>query len=274
MIRDRRQLRWRFTPTQPSMVEAPGPRASERTPLPDRRADNQWEPRCVAEAGAGQVRLEPAGGIPRTRWRAAVLSAPAGARGYGIPRKPPQQLLSRHRVPAFGRTSRGAVALAGPLNQGRLLQLGQPIIDPGLLAAGGHHQLGDRQAGRAGGGEHGQQPTDFWVCAARLGRCPAARASLGRVGGAADDYRIGVAAQVAEAVLRQIDQLWGTEAMAATHVPSRASDVRFRRWFAKSFLACGRHGGGMPASFREWRGSAVCPGLRAGGMSPGVPPLR
>jgi pimeloyl-ACP methyl ester carboxylesterase len=89
----------------------------------------------------------------------------------------------------------------------------------------------------------------------------------------ADDYPIGVPAQVAEAVLGQVDQLWGTEAMAATHVPSRASDVRFRRWFAKSFLACGRHGGGMPANFREWRGSAVCPGLRAGGMSHGVPPL-
>src|SRR5215212_832293 len=41
----------------------------------------------------------------------------------------------------------------------------------------------------------------------------------------------------------------------------------------KSFLACGRHGGGMPANFREWRGSAVCPGLRAGGMSHGVPRL-
>jgi class 3 adenylate cyclase len=31
----------------------------------------------------------------------------------------------------------------------------------------------------------------------------------------------------------QVDQLWGTEAMAATHVPSRAGDTRFRRWFAK-----------------------------------------
>ena len=50
---------------------------------------------------------------------------------------------------------------------------------------------------------------------------------------AADDYPIGVPAQVAEAVLRQIDQPWGTEAMAATHVPSRPSDVRFRSWFAK-----------------------------------------
>jgi class 3 adenylate cyclase len=50
---------------------------------------------------------------------------------------------------------------------------------------------------------------------------------------AADDYPIGVPPQVAEAALAQVDQLWGTEAMAATHVPSRASYVRFRRWFAK-----------------------------------------
>jgi class 3 adenylate cyclase len=49
----------------------------------------------------------------------------------------------------------------------------------------------------------------------------------------ADDYPIGIPGEVAEAVLAQVDQLWGTEAMAATHVPSRANDVRFRRWFAK-----------------------------------------
>jgi hypothetical protein len=91
---------------------------------------------------------------------------------------------------------------------------------------------------------------------------------------AADDDPIGVPAQVAEAVLRRVDQLWGTEAMAATRVPSRASDVRLRRWFAKSFLACGRHGGGMPATFRAWRGGAVCPGLGAGGISHGVAPVR
>jgi hypothetical protein len=76
-------------------------------------------------------------------------------------------------------------ALADPLNQGRMLQLGKPIIDPGLLAAGGHQQLGDGEAGRAGVGEHGQQPSDFWVCAVHLGRCPAARAGRCRVGVAA-----------------------------------------------------------------------------------------
>ena len=50
---------------------------------------------------------------------------------------------------------------------------------------------------------------------------------------AEDDYPIGIPAGVAEAVLAQVDQLWGTEAMAAMHVPSRANDVRFRKWFAK-----------------------------------------
>jgi class 3 adenylate cyclase len=51
--------------------------------------------------------------------------------------------------------------------------------------------------------------------------------------GAADDYPIGMPAEVVEALLAQIDQLWGTEAMVAMVVPSRADDPRFRRWFAK-----------------------------------------
>jgi pimeloyl-ACP methyl ester carboxylesterase len=50
---------------------------------------------------------------------------------------------------------------------------------------------------------------------------------------AADDYPIGVPAEVAEALLAQIDQLWGTEDAAAMVAPSRAGDTRFRRWFAK-----------------------------------------
>jgi hypothetical protein len=50
---------------------------------------------------------------------------------------------------------------------------------------------------------------------------------------AADDYPIGIPAEVAEALLAQIDQLWGTEALVAMMVPSRAGDERFRRWFAK-----------------------------------------
>jgi class 3 adenylate cyclase len=47
------------------------------------------------------------------------------------------------------------------------------------------------------------------------------------------DYPIGVPREAAEAISAQIDQLWGTEAMAAMQVPSRAGDERFRRWLAK-----------------------------------------
>jgi class 3 adenylate cyclase len=50
---------------------------------------------------------------------------------------------------------------------------------------------------------------------------------------ASPDYPIGVPAEAAEALLAQFDQLWGTEAMAAMLVPSRAGDPRFRRWLAK-----------------------------------------
>jgi pimeloyl-ACP methyl ester carboxylesterase len=50
---------------------------------------------------------------------------------------------------------------------------------------------------------------------------------------AAEDYPIGVPAEVAEALVDQLDQLWGTEAMVL-QVPSRAGDERFRRWIAKA----------------------------------------
>jgi len=50
---------------------------------------------------------------------------------------------------------------------------------------------------------------------------------------AADDYPIGVPAEVAEEVLAQVDQLWGTEAMVTMQAPSRAGDERFRRWLAR-----------------------------------------
>jgi len=50
---------------------------------------------------------------------------------------------------------------------------------------------------------------------------------------ASDDYPIGVPAEVAEAFVAQVDQLWGTEAMVL-EVPSRANDERFRRWIAKA----------------------------------------
>ena len=51
---------------------------------------------------------------------------------------------------------------------------------------------------------------------------------------ASPDYPIGVPPEAAEALLTQFDQLWGTEAMAAMLVPSRAEDARFCRWFAKA----------------------------------------
>ena len=50
---------------------------------------------------------------------------------------------------------------------------------------------------------------------------------------ATDDYPIGVPVEVAEAVLAQVDQLWGTEAMVTMQAPSRAGDTRFRRWLAR-----------------------------------------
>jgi class 3 adenylate cyclase len=51
---------------------------------------------------------------------------------------------------------------------------------------------------------------------------------------AADDYPIGIPREVAEALLDQVDQLWGTEAMVQLAVPSRADDERFRRWIARA----------------------------------------
>ena len=50
---------------------------------------------------------------------------------------------------------------------------------------------------------------------------------------ASDDYPIGMPTEVAEALVAQFGELWGTEAMAAMLVPSRAGDERFRRWLAK-----------------------------------------
>jgi pimeloyl-ACP methyl ester carboxylesterase len=54
---------------------------------------------------------------------------------------------------------------------------------------------------------------------------------------AADDYPIGLPAEVAEAMAAQTDQVWGTEAMVATMAPSRAGDDRFRRWLGKMVRA-------------------------------------
>jgi class 3 adenylate cyclase len=50
---------------------------------------------------------------------------------------------------------------------------------------------------------------------------------------AADDYPIGIPREVAEALVVQVEQAWGTEELASMQVPSRAGDQRFRRWAAK-----------------------------------------
>jgi class 3 adenylate cyclase len=50
---------------------------------------------------------------------------------------------------------------------------------------------------------------------------------------AADDYPIGISAEVVEAILAQFDQGWGTDALLAVLLPSRAGDERFRHWYMK-----------------------------------------
>jgi class 3 adenylate cyclase/pimeloyl-ACP methyl ester carboxylesterase len=53
----------------------------------------------------------------------------------------------------------------------------------------------------------------------------------------ADDYPIGVPSEVAEPLIAQADQLWGTEALAAIYTPSRAGDQRFLAWHARVLRA-------------------------------------
>jgi class 3 adenylate cyclase len=50
---------------------------------------------------------------------------------------------------------------------------------------------------------------------------------------AADDYPIGIPLEVAQAIMAQVDQLWGTEALVGMWAASRAGDERFRRWSTK-----------------------------------------
>jgi class 3 adenylate cyclase len=77
-------------------------------------------------------------------------------------------------------------------------------------------------------------PAAIFFAATRPGRTSAlilVHASAKYV--ASDDYPIGIPREAAEALVAQVDQLWGTDAMAAMYVPSRAGDERFRRWWAK-----------------------------------------
>jgi class 3 adenylate cyclase len=50
---------------------------------------------------------------------------------------------------------------------------------------------------------------------------------------ASDDYPSGATSAAAEAVIDRVERTWGTEEQARMQVPSRASDERFRRWFAR-----------------------------------------
>jgi class 3 adenylate cyclase len=50
---------------------------------------------------------------------------------------------------------------------------------------------------------------------------------------AADDYPIGISAEVVEAILAQYDQGWGTDALLGVLLPSRAGDERFRHYYMK-----------------------------------------
>jgi class 3 adenylate cyclase len=49
----------------------------------------------------------------------------------------------------------------------------------------------------------------------------------------ADDYPMGLPREVLDARLRRFDQLWGTQSMVASMVPSRSGDEQFRRWWAR-----------------------------------------
>lgn len=48
-----------------------------------------------------------------------------------------------------------------------------------------------------------------------------------------DDYPVGAPLERAEQAVDQVVDTWGTEEQAWMQVPSRASDERFRRWFAR-----------------------------------------
>jgi class 3 adenylate cyclase len=50
---------------------------------------------------------------------------------------------------------------------------------------------------------------------------------------AADGYPLGASPSTVKEVIDQVERTWGTEEQAKMQVPSRASDERFRRWFAR-----------------------------------------
>jgi class 3 adenylate cyclase len=50
---------------------------------------------------------------------------------------------------------------------------------------------------------------------------------------AADDYPIGVPADLLDQIVEMMEQTWGTEAQAQLQVPSQADNADFRRWYAR-----------------------------------------
>jgi len=76
----------------------------------------------------------------------------------------------------------------------------------------------------------------------------------------ADDYPIGLPREVLDARLHQVDQLWGTEAMAASMVPSRVDDAQFRRWWARLQRATAPQGPWRPSN-APWPRSTPAPCL-------------
>ena len=49
----------------------------------------------------------------------------------------------------------------------------------------------------------------------------------------ADDHPFGMPREVADQLIEQVTELWGTEALVWIAVPSRATDERYRRWHAR-----------------------------------------
>jgi class 3 adenylate cyclase len=49
----------------------------------------------------------------------------------------------------------------------------------------------------------------------------------------ADDHPFGTPREVADQLIEQVTELWGTEALVWIAVPSRAADERYRRWHAR-----------------------------------------
>jgi hypothetical protein len=72
--------------------------------------------------------------------RDALAPIAARARCGGIPRNDGGRVDSQPRSPAvIGLLGEPVASLAGPRDQARLLQVDEPIIDPGLLPPGGGH---------------------------------------------------------------------------------------------------------------------------------------